>query len=427
MPYISANGTISSTRPRHPLAVAWDRLNAVMGGFTLIQKAILGGVILFVGNYVFNTNPLANGVIPAAARHPNEHWNYIMNDSSFVRTMTSHLGKKNKRKGQMAAMERHVQEGDLDLIMGRVDFGGPDGHDFEPFSVDVESSRGTRCSSTQSALTAYFCGAQVAENQDVGLGIYKRKPYFPGVKSFRDMILCRHKQGQQHEQGQHRRSVYRLGIGCQDKLAGYSHAFNIIAQPDGTFYWLQSFISHYSLITWMEKKNEYGKPVGKLSLNELLDRLKKVDRLMNIWKWSSQANNDYLELFGVDKEKEAMKSGKASVRSTWKPTHRLEYFYWDEACEYPEPIMQNETTGETSTNTGTSDVPMNIDNCTLAALFGQSFFDGVKEEPKEGEKKDIFSDGMEELQKGNVSQKLNVSQKVNASQKVNVSQPLLLE
>ena len=125
-----------------------------------------------------------------------------------------------------------------------------------------------------------------------------------------------------NQQQQHRRSVYRLGIGCDDALAGYSHAFSIVAQPDGSFYWLQSFIGHYSLAQWMKKSD------AKLSLDGLLAKLDQVQRLRNITDWTQQANKDYLQLFGVDKSADGFK---------WKESRRLKHFYWDEACEYPVP------------------------------------------------------------------------------------------
>jgi len=67
---------------------------------------------------------------------------------------------------------------------------------------------------------------------------------------------------------------------------------------------------------------------------------------MDINGWSSQANTDYYELFGVDKEKEALGGGKPLVRSTWQPTHRLHAFYWDEACEYPLPAPNQQLLGD---------------------------------------------------------------------------------
>eukprot|EP00339_Tiarina_fusa_P020331 CAMPEP_0117073676 /NCGR_PEP_ID=MMETSP0472-20121206/51880_1 /TAXON_ID=693140 ORGANISM="Tiarina fusus, Strain LIS" /NCGR_SAMPLE_ID=MMETSP0472 /ASSEMBLY_ACC=CAM_ASM_000603 /LENGTH=194 /DNA_ID=CAMNT_0004798331 /DNA_START=574 /DNA_END=1155 /DNA_ORIENTATION=- len=173
-------------------------------------------------------------------------------------------------------------------------------------------------------------------NQDVALED-KRKSSYLGVSSFSEYIACRHGKAEASNNGSHRRAVYRIGVGCEDSLAGYSHAFNIVAQPDGTFLWLQSYISQYSLQTWMSKRDSDGSPYGHLSLDQLLDKLQKVERLMGIWSWTPQANADYYELFGVNKDAEALKHGKPAVSTTWEHTHRLSVFVWDEACEYPLP------------------------------------------------------------------------------------------
>ena len=147
---------------------------------------------------------------------------------------------------------------------------------------------------------------------------------------------CRHKQGVENN-GTHHRSVFRLGVGCKDNMAGYSHAFSIVGQPDGTYYWLQSYIGHYSLSTWM-KKADYGKQsslAGVLTYDELMIKLDTVDRLMSIDSWSSQANADYLDLFNVDKDLLAASGNRGRKIKQWTEDHRLSSFVWDEACEYP--------------------------------------------------------------------------------------------
>jgi hypothetical protein len=53
-----------------------------------------------------------------------------------------------------------------------------------------------------------------------------------------------------------------------------------------------------------------------LSLDDLQAKLKQVDRLMKIIGCNHQANADYHELFGVDKEKAAMDRSKPPVRLT---------------------------------------------------------------------------------------------------------------
>ena len=63
-----------------------------------------------------------------------------------------------------------------------VDFGGPDGH-----IAEGETHRVTRCSTSVSAITAYFCGADIAKNQDAALGESGKPPNF-GTKSFRQYL-----------------------------------------------------------------------------------------------------------------------------------------------------------------------------------------------------------------------------------------------
>lgn len=174
----------------------------------------------------------------------------------------------------------------------------------------------------------------MAGNQDYALG-QEGKRWNWGVQEFANFLSCRHQQGQERAED-HRRSVYRISIGCKDALAGYSHAFSIIAQPDGSFYLLQSFIGHYSLPQWMTTMKDHQ---ARLTLDEILAKLRQVERLMNITGWTEQANMDYYELFGVDKKKEHMRRNKKmDVEIAWQPSHRLQYFLWDEACEYPLPL-----------------------------------------------------------------------------------------
>jgi len=321
MPYISADGTIGGEKRLSPFRKLVD---AFLGLKPQWKAVALVGLAIALRSWL-NPNPLANGNIPASALPPDQHWQRLAKDDSFVRSMTQHLSSI---FSAASSNNQYLATDSIEIAMDRVDFGGPDGHVAEKGDWnDLEAIRGTRCSTTRSAVTAYFCGADVAKNQDAALG-NKRKGHYYGVQPFVDFLSCRHQQGE--KQHNHRRSVYRIGIACQDNMAGYSHAFSIVAQPDGSFFWLQSFIGHYSLPKWM-------KQVDPLSLEDLLAKLNQVQRLMNITGWSTQANADYHELFGVDKEKEAMKRSKPPVHLTWQPTHRLDAFYWDEACEYPLP------------------------------------------------------------------------------------------
>jgi len=366
MVYISADGTIGekgrNNNSRNPIRFVSDkffRLKPHWKAASLVCVAIIFRSRL-------NPNPLADGKVPAADLKPEQHWDRILKDDTFVRAMSGHLdGATSSRRDQAKAKREYLERAkEMKITLDWVDFGGLDGHVAEKGDWnDIKYFQGTRCSTARSAITAYFCGAQVAGNQDAALEKDAKLPY-SGVKSFSDFTSCRHKQGE--SKGDHRRSVYRIGISTEASLSGYSHAFSIIAQPDGSFFWLQSFISHYSLPKWMSKMDEDGTPHADLTLDGLQTKLKQVDRLMKISGWSSQANTDYLELFGVDKEQEAMDRHKPPVRLTWEPSHRLKAFYWDEACEYPTPYQQPDAQQEqASTTTKTF-----ADECAFTALQG---------------------------------------------------------
>lgn len=343
MVYISSDGTIGEKKEtKGPFQVASK-------GFSDLQphwKVALLACLVFLCKKWLNPNPLANGRIPAGHVDPDQHWKTISTDDTFVRVMTSSLGSSTSKYAKNKKKSQYMEQTDkIDIAMDRVDFGGLDGHVPETGDwSDKKYLQTTRCSTTRSAITAYFCGAKVAGNQDAALES-QRKTSFLGVKSLSDFIACQNQSGQRR--GQYRRSVYRVGIGCQDSLAGYSHAFSIVAQPDGSFFWLQSFIEHYSLQFWMSKRDVDGTHLAHLTLEQLQAKLKQVDRLMKISSWTDQANTDYMELFGVDKEREAMDRNKPPIKMSWKPTHRLSYFGWDEACEYPVPsVSPNDNTNE---------------------------------------------------------------------------------
>lgn len=359
MPHIRADGSIEhGLRPGSRLNQTTRKISDHFRGLPTHWKAVgCAGVAFFCRRFLV-PNPFKNGAIPAASVPPEQHWERIAGDDLFVRTMTEHLGSsslgsfwKKASNAKLKEIRKDSAVDDIAIALGRYDFGGPDGHVAEAGDwSDLKYVQGTRCSTTRSAVTAYFCGAEIAENQDAALGL-QRKMYNVGLPSFADIVACRHQQGQ--ESGQHRRSVYRFGIGCKDSLAGYSHAFSIIAQPDGSFYWLQSFIGHYSLQQWMSK------PDAQLSLGELQSKLGQIQRLMNITSWTEQANLDYLELFGVDKNKEKMSHHKERRSRFWEPSHRLEYFVWDEACEYPVPTSPD---SESNKDNESRDI---MDECTL--------------------------------------------------------------
>ena len=367
MVYITADGKVhKGERPKSYPRMVQEKFSNL--DYRLRAILIVAFAVIF--RRWLNPNVLANGKIPASDVAPADHWTRIKNDDGFMRRLTEHLGGNRDRKLEN---EMKMKSGKVEILLDLVDFGGPDGHNAETMGGwnDIESMRGTRCSTTRSAVTAYFCGADVAQNQDLALGA-SRKPSNPGVQSFADYITCRYNQGESNG-GNHKRAVYRLGIGCEDSLAGYSHAFSIIAQPDGSFFWLQSYIGHYSLQSWMEQGDVLGNPHGHLSYDQLIQKLQKVERLMNIWSWTPQANADYFELFWVDKEEKALENGKPPVARTWDPTHRLSSFVWDEACEYPLPssrlqdeLQDDHGDNDNASNSNNNNKPSySLDECEM--------------------------------------------------------------
>lgn len=61
---------------------------------------------------------------------------------------------------------------------------------------------------------------------------------------------------------------------------------------------------------------------GVLTVDELISKLDRVDRLMKIDGWTKEANDDYNNLFNVDKDLEKINSRRAQ-KQVWKPDHRL--------------------------------------------------------------------------------------------------------
>jgi len=363
MVYISADGSLSKQAPpsNNPL----KKINNAIHKNPLVSISLVA-VVAIAASKLDLFSPLANGKIPAAKKQPHEHWSYMKKDLTFVRSMTEHLPKVNNSKTKQTTSKetkKILDEHHIEMrFIQKVDFGGMDGHVAEATDMlDVEEIRVTRCSTTRSAITAYFCGADVATNQDVSLG-NERKLHNYGTMSFRQYLECRHKQGVENN-GTHHRSVFRLGVGCKDNMAGYSHAFSIVGQPDGTYYWLQSYIGHYSLSTWM-KKADYGKQsslAGVLTYDELMIKLDTVDRLMSIDSWSSQANADYLDLFNVDKNLLSASGNRGRKIKQWTDDHRLSSFVWDEACIYPVPTKDDHPTEETE---GEDFIGGNNDECS---------------------------------------------------------------
>ena len=327
---------------------------------------VAGGVLLAAWLYASQTkDPFEGGLIPAEARGPFSHWAFIQQTPNFVRDMTTHAlrnghgsrGRGSLKEGLETAFTGRVggidsesmlkSKGlkDMELLMF-ADYGGELGA--VPEEMDTRNADAlavTRCSTTSFAVTAYFCGIDVANSIPA---------YYAGVDNF--VMFLRHT----HDMEPRWPLIYRLGIGSEERSEpSQGHVWSIVALPDGTFHWIQSFIGnvtcyiahwlfasrwliftliptsdagHYSVEEWMKKCERGGE--AKLTLSALLAKLDQLKMLQTIDAWTPKANAAYVELFNVDITKTALEQDGFH---SWQLSHRLTQFFWDIACEYPTP------------------------------------------------------------------------------------------
>jgi len=114
------------------------------------------------------------------------------------------------------------------------------------------------------------------------------------------------------------------------------------------------------------------RPRGQLTFEELLEKLNRIERLMNIIEWTEQANEDYEDLFFVDKNQDAMKKGK---NVNWQLSHRLDHFTWDEACEYPVPESSLQDQQQQRQDLNVQDDEGAVDETTGPATFADATID----------------------------------------------------
>ena len=185
-------------------------------------------------------------------------------------------------------------------------------------------------------MTAYYCGLGVAENLNRDRAATTDATVFAGVESLKAFILhC-------YNTTERPPVLIRIGIGSEEHAdPPQSHVWNVVANPDGSFHWLQSFVGFYSLHAWMKKCEELGQ--RNLSLADLLLKLDKVRALQSIEYWNKDANDLYQELFNVD----ISKANGPRLHKWVKEKHRLDHFYWDPACSYPlSPTSEKPKAGE---------------------------------------------------------------------------------
>ena len=324
MVYIGGDGTIyrDAAAARRAQTGTWPSLSPpprLALQYLVVILVTLLAVRSFISSGGAWWNPLANDRVPAASTAPEEHWSKLKGDTLLVRRMMSGI-----------AASKVI---DADLL----DAAAAEDVDWRQGTMMMESLKVTRCATTQHAVTAYFCGARVASNElnDVMLGrdddSFATSPtYHPneGVGAFSDHLVCRHSQGEESG-GVHKRSVYRINFFPENDELIFGHTFNIVAQPDGTFMWLQSFIGFYSLSSWLAQKDSTQSGLrGHLTLSEVLAKLDQIGALMEVESWDDEANSIYDDLFNAD---------KSYATDEWDSSHRLSTFIWDEACEYPAP------------------------------------------------------------------------------------------
>lgn len=168
------------------------------------------------------------------------------------------------------------------------DFGGKYGCIPEPVadSMELETTRVTRCSTTVCALSRFFCGE----------GSEKSTDYRFGFDSLKDHIKRERPRGAQKTRF-YRAVLSSVAAKSNDhstKHTGLNHVWMIVALQDGTFYWLQSFIMKYSLYTWLKREGNYH-----LTKDELFRRLDNVERLTKARTWDAISEGYYAELFNV--------------------------------------------------------------------------------------------------------------------------------
>uniref|UniRef100_A0A7S2MEF9 Uncharacterized protein n=1 Tax=Octactis speculum TaxID=3111310 RepID=A0A7S2MEF9_9STRA len=288
-------------------------------------------------------DPFADGPIPAAQRGPGQHWGHIKGWNTVVSDITRSTDGLGSRRGSLSTVifgavggaKKSLEDGE-DWRLYKADFGGENGH--EPEAIDMKSSDPigvTRCTSTRFALTAYYCGLEIAKNLDRDKRATTNATQFLGVDSLGMSLVS------MWDRQSRLPAVYRLGIGSKKhSTPSQSHVWSIVANPDGSFHWLQSFISHYTLHEWMDLCDKRGE--ASLTLDAILAKLNQIRVLQEIEEFDYEANRHYLELFNVD-----ILDVVGNSKYDWnKDDHRLEHFVWDLACVFPVPDGVADVDGE---------------------------------------------------------------------------------
>jgi len=283
--------------------------------------AVLVGVaarMLFMAPAV----PWKDGKIPAAQRVAGAHWDYLSRDLFLVREYS----RASKIGGAPPSMLGYLtREKTLDARGREVDYGGADGSRFEDMYSDTGDQKfaiGTRCASTLFSLTVYFCGAGAANDH---AGLYGDR----GADALERFINATRAEAE--DGGSYPTFVYRLGLGQYERSEpGLEHVWMIASMPDGTYRWLQSYISHYALQDWMKEAARRGEQ--SLTFAQLSRKLEdfRALRAASSTAWTRRANDLYAKLFFVDVAKT-----DANFISHYSSAHAFNDLRWDVACLFP--------------------------------------------------------------------------------------------
>ena len=247
---------------------------------------------------------LRKGLVPADERPWNQHWNYISEWDSFTRDMTSHETFWVKLKsgfnrilfgvGEYSSLSNEAAEKKSD--------GGGRGVPKPQDGTDTNTFAVTRCSSTSYAVTAYYCGLDIANNANANakVSLAHLASQREGVASLRQYITQWHDNTKQRKKDKDSSvSVIRLGVGQNERSEpALEHVWNIICQPDGTFLVYMSYISFYSLHEWM---THIGGSLTILDMQQRLNQLEYVTKPQETW--NQKMNDYYHDLFWVDVNK----------------------------------------------------------------------------------------------------------------------------
>ena len=140
----------AQTRRRSVAAYRWP----------IALGSLLAASVLF--NVFFGSDDLADGHVPASDR--NDHIAYILSSSAtFVLTYL-----RNANTGTLTDLLRPDTLADMERG-GRTSIHGHGAEDIASAGkMGMASQSTTRCVSTQYAITAYFCGDEVASNLEEG-------------------------------------------------------------------------------------------------------------------------------------------------------------------------------------------------------------------------------------------------------------------